>query len=506
MLTKTTLALTIVGTVAAQQAFSPVIPRWIDANKHGNGYVIANYWNGTYEYAGETSFSWDFDYNCARSYFEQYSDNTWAESTYCNNVATSYHSQYGCYTENVGYVNLENETKNWVNDFTINWGVGFTDPVWGLDNYQVLEHRTEWTYIYQRPADRAIEFIVDASHSQYDVVVYFPSGLTVDNTTYGVWDYEMKYGQCPNNATTFAFSKLFAPKSLARAHHKPANLRAKPRASGLAQEGGLRAIFKRAAPKVAAVAAPNKATFVLNKGPATASAKQSPLSMINRMAAPMSAVASDNDLEEEVDQVFDLTDSNDDDCIDWAELKFVIQMENEDEIVSDDMVNFFFTGIDTNADGCIDWDELYAFAKSQQVLFRGASLKSNLTRMRQHHFKGEESKLAQIKAFLSSFDDDEDDWDEDSDDEWDEEDYDTRRGDSLADEVQAVFDLTDSNNDGYISFDELKYAVSQEDSDVTDEEILLVIAFIDQDGDGQISYDELYDFAESQQPKSLLTK
>ena len=143
---------------------------------------------------------------------------------------------------------------------------------------------TEWTFIYQRPSDRAIEFIVDASYTDVDAVFYFPSGLTVDNSTYGVWDYEMKYGQCPNNASAFVFSKLFAPKSLARAHHKPANLREKPRAFGLAQEGGLRAIFKRAAPKVAAVAAPNKATYVLNKGPA---AKGNPISMLTKMASPL---------------------------------------------------------------------------------------------------------------------------------------------------------------------------------------------------------------------------
>ena len=131
MISKTVLALTIIGTVVAQHAFLPVIPPWISADKHGNGYYISSYWNGTVNYEGETSFSWDFDYNCIRLYFEQYSDKSWGEFSYCDNVVNAYHSQQGCHTEDIGYASLEEGAKEWAKDFTIDWGSGHPDPVWG---------------------------------------------------------------------------------------------------------------------------------------------------------------------------------------------------------------------------------------------------------------------------------------------------------------------------------------------------------------------------------------
>jgi len=73
-----------------------------------------------------------------------------------------------------------------MSDFTISWGSGFSDPVWGYDNYHVLEHRSDYVYIYMRPSDKAIEFIVDSSRGDgIDRVMYYPSGLTVDNTVNG---------------------------------------------------------------------------------------------------------------------------------------------------------------------------------------------------------------------------------------------------------------------------------------------------------------------------------
>lgn len=205
MLTKATIALAVVGTVAAATV-KPSFPRWISADKYGYGYLLNSYHNGTYNYEASTSFSWDFDYNCARSYAYSYSTYEWAEAAYCNNQVTEYTSAYGCSSYYAGYQNLESQVNDFLSEFSISWGNGFTDPVWGYDNYHVLEHKSDYTYIYMRPSDNVIEFIVDSNNYQHDVVMYYPSGLTLDNSTYGVWDYELRYGYCPNN-NTFAFAK-----------------------------------------------------------------------------------------------------------------------------------------------------------------------------------------------------------------------------------------------------------------------------------------------------------
>jgi hypothetical protein len=65
MIKKAALLLAVVGTVSAASV-QPIIPRWISADKHGYGYLMSSYWNGTYSYDAEVRFSWDFDYNCAR--------------------------------------------------------------------------------------------------------------------------------------------------------------------------------------------------------------------------------------------------------------------------------------------------------------------------------------------------------------------------------------------------------------------------------------------------------
>ena len=290
MLAKAVLALAVVGTVSAASATRPVVPRWISADKHGYGYLLNSYWNGTYNYEGSTSFSWDFDYNCARSYFYSYTDYSWAEASYCNNYVNAYHSLYGCESYYAGYYSLEQETNKWLDDFTISWGSGFTDPVWGYDNYHVLEHKSEWTYIYMRPSDKAIEFIVDSNYGDSDVVVYYPSGLTVDNTTYGVWDYDLRYGYCANN-NTYSFAKnFFSPRSFSAkpAHSKPANLAAKPKPESFAKVGGVKALFqnKNAQPK-SLLNAPEKATFLLNKEQL---ATKSPLGLFLN-AKPVAAAA-----------------------------------------------------------------------------------------------------------------------------------------------------------------------------------------------------------------------
>lgn len=456
MISKTTLALAVAGfvTATAKQA-TPVIPRWISADKHGYGYILTSYWNGTYNYEGSTSFSWDFDYNCVRSYAYSYSDYQWAESSYCNNVVTEYHSLYGCSQQNVGYISLEKEMNDWVDDFTISWGTGFTDPVWGYDNYHVLEHKSDWAYIYMRPSDNAIEFIVDASGGNYDMVAYFPSGLTVDNTTYGVYDFELRYGQCANNATFGLFKSLRSFKAKP-ALEKPADL-AKPRPQVLASVGGVRSLFK-SKPK-AMVALPDKATFALNKQAAVAG--ESPFKLFKNVAAPktgkvQSLLAGDSkmakvkafvatlkskdstydeQLEKEVDMIFMMADSNFDGFITKAELKAAIIASGEQ--VNEAELNFVFAYIDANADGKISRQELINFAKSfnQQLYTR-------------------EQK------------------------------------------TDIIFMYYDTNSDGYLNKSEIKTLLKDAQGHASDADVEWFLAVVDSDWDGKISWYELYAIVE----------
>ena len=269
MKSTTVVHLLLLGTALAQQSFTPVLPRWIHADNYGKGYVITNYWNGTYEYKGQLSVSWDFDYNCMRQLTQGY-DEYLVEAAYCDNILTEYHYKQGCSKNYIGLHNIEKNIKDELNEFTINWGSGFSDPVWGLDNYQVLEHRTEWLYIYQRPSDRAIEFIVDASQSQYDVVVYFPDGLTLDNNVTGVWDYELRYGKCTNNHSINSFTKVFSSHKTPIGNtrlSKPANLAAKPRAIITNQASGVRSHFMDKVSKNKASSILDKATFTMKMDP-----------------------------------------------------------------------------------------------------------------------------------------------------------------------------------------------------------------------------------------------
>ena len=268
MFKKAVIALAVVGTVSAATV-RPNIPRWISADKHGYGYYIQSYHNGTYNYAASTSFSWDFDYNCARTFMQEYNgNNDWIESVYCQNQVTEYSSRNGCSSYYAGYYSIEQEMNKKIDEFTLSWGSGFADPVWGYDNYHVLEHKSDYVYIYMRPSDRAIEFIVDASYGNgVDHVMYYPSGLTVDNSTIGVWDYDLRYGSCANNYTSFSFkNKIFGSKFGKPTPNMPTNLNAKPRPEVFSKIGGVRALFhsKNAQPK-SMINAPNKATFLINK-------------------------------------------------------------------------------------------------------------------------------------------------------------------------------------------------------------------------------------------------
>jgi hypothetical protein len=57
-------------------------------------------------------------------------------------------SQGNC-IENYAYpLNLRKEmTKAW-NEFTINWGSGFENPIVGGGNYQVYQHKSDQAYMF----------------------------------------------------------------------------------------------------------------------------------------------------------------------------------------------------------------------------------------------------------------------------------------------------------------------------------------------------------------------
>lgn len=457
------LALTIVGTVTA--AVRPNIPRWISADKYGSAYILLNNWNGTYSYEVSASFSWDFDYNCARAYAYSYSTYDWAESSYCNNKMTEYSSTQGsCQTENVGYIDLEEQVKAELDQFTISWGSGYADPVWSYGNYHVLEHKSDYTYIYMRPSDNAIEYIVESyPNYQADVVTYYPYGLSVDNSTYGVWDYELRYASCANNASSFLSNKIFHQgKSLAAkpALEKP-TLAGKPTvaAAAVSPLGGVRSLF--AAKPKSMIGAPNKETFVIAKDQV---AEKVPMNLFKASVAPKAdkklqslfkakptddvrfaavkayiqnfkpETLASNDLQAEVDEAYAVVDTNRDGFITPAELKAAIQAEGKP--VTDEEIQFVFLLIDANQDGKLSWNECYNFAKSQGGL--------------------------NVSLYTRS------------------------------EKVNIIFQYYDTNKDGFLNKAEVKRLLVDSYGAATDADAQWFIALVDSNWDGKISWYELY--------------
>ena len=286
MIAKTALLLTIAGFAAAQN--SVTVPRWISADKHGYGYAMSYYYNGTYSYDASLSFSWDFDYNCMRSYAYSWSDYRWAESSYCNNYAKTYKSWTAtCDSEYVGYQSLETAFTGYINDFTISWGTGHEDPVWSTNsNYRVLEHKTEWHYLYLDSTTNVVEFIVDGTPTSRDIVYYFPEGLVWDKTVSGVYDFELRYGTCPNQASVSNF--LTAAKKL---HHQTPTMPALGSKPAKKAAGGVKSLFKHTtSAKSFAAAMPSKATFVVNKEEVAAAPKPA-FTNLFRQAASSAPVA-----------------------------------------------------------------------------------------------------------------------------------------------------------------------------------------------------------------------
>ena len=80
------------------------------------------------------------------------------------------------------------------NKFSIYQGSNFTYPLLDKEvNYHVFKRTNSEKYMYLRPTDLAIQYIV-RPYAEFDQVIFFPYGLAVDNSVTGVWDFEMRLG------------------------------------------------------------------------------------------------------------------------------------------------------------------------------------------------------------------------------------------------------------------------------------------------------------------------
>lgn len=433
MISKTSVFLTIVGTVAV----GAYLPRKIDDSYHGWGYGIRAYNNGSYEYEGYTQFSWDFDLNCFYAYGQSYEDYSWAEASYCNNYLKAYDSEsYQCYNEYVGYVDIEGETDSYFNKFYLDHGY-LADPVWGYGSFRVLEHGVENVYIYLNDND-AIEYIVEYSYGgSSDNVMYFPYGLVADNYTYYDWEFDLKYGYCPSYKSTNYKKALgvLRPKSL-KSESSP--LKALP-ANATVRPTALLTDVKKIAKKaeVAPIAKKMTSFFGMNLfSNHTVEENANYTTEFRHMAMVMSNFARvnlyDAQLEQEVDQFFAIADLNGDGYLSPAEIDYVYTAYGYP--LSDDEVALIFLIADLDQDGYISWYEMYTLA--QQNSAKSLYSKSEVT--------------------------------------------------------DIVFQFYDYNGDGYLSNYEFTNFLQDSDPTLTQDYIDQIFYIIDSNGDYYISWYELY--------------
>lgn len=189
----------LAGTVLADSFPRPLIPRWIDSEKHGFGYLFSKTKKGGASYQGYIELSYDMDYDCMRTAFSNYTDMSFQESTYCKGVLTEYTSfAKECRTDRSVTKKVSDLISGWVGTFVRNLGTDFADPIWREGDYSVIKNPLANQLLYIRQSDKAVEFIVDQNDLVDDFIYFFPTGLVEDRTVLGVWDFNMKYGQCPN--------------------------------------------------------------------------------------------------------------------------------------------------------------------------------------------------------------------------------------------------------------------------------------------------------------------
>ena len=71
---------------------TPSIPRWLDNEKYGQAFIMSVEKGKSPVYNGFLEMSWDFDYDCYRYAWAQYSDDSWGEESSCNGRYIAYDS------------------------------------------------------------------------------------------------------------------------------------------------------------------------------------------------------------------------------------------------------------------------------------------------------------------------------------------------------------------------------------------------------------------------------
>ena len=350
-----------------------------------------------------------------------------------------------------------------ISDFTISWGSGFSDPVWGYDNYHVLEHKSDYVYIYMRPSDKAIEFIVDSSPGDgVDRVMYYPSGLTADNTVNGVWDYDLRYASCGNNYTSFSFSKkIFGSKLAKPSANKPKDLNAKPRPEAVSAIGGVRALFhsKNSQPK-SMMSAPNKATFLINK---EQKSEQAPMNLFMSKSG-----------ESKMQTLFKAAKTQNlastDKLAKFKAFASTMKPKNLASSATEAQVDYVFSIADTNRDGALSRAEIKAAATAMGEPCTDADLEMAFMMIDAN--KNNLLEKSEINNFLTIM-----------------------GGVQLytkSEQVDLIFQYYDYNLDGYLSKSEIKALLIDAYGYATDADAEWFVAVVDSNWDGKISWYELY--------------
>jgi hypothetical protein len=208
-------ALTIVGTASAAIP-RPEIPRWVDSSKHGFGYLLSKPKGKSAAYEGYIELAYDFDYDCMRTAFFNYTDLSFQESTYCKGKLSEYDSlNKRCVKSRPRAPStVEATVTGWVNSFIRNMGTSFADPIWQRGSYSIIKNPTANLLLYIKESVNAVEYIVDQSNPNKTFYYYFPALIRSDKEVTGVWDFNMKYGSCSKEDALSFFSNKSPMNSL----------------------------------------------------------------------------------------------------------------------------------------------------------------------------------------------------------------------------------------------------------------------------------------------------
>lgn len=125
---RTATAISVIGFIAVATATSVFVPRWMDADVYGKANIYGFSWTEPTISEAVAQFSWDLNQNCARQLVNSTSEGEWFESLVCNNTITIVSSTGYSSTENTT-VDLEAELNSVIDNFSINLGHGFENPL-----------------------------------------------------------------------------------------------------------------------------------------------------------------------------------------------------------------------------------------------------------------------------------------------------------------------------------------------------------------------------------------